>query len=110
MQVDFPDKNKFLTPEQTFIVMERIRRDHGSAEHEPMTVRKLLGALGDVKLWLYGLLFMSSTMPSYGTGLKRFQSLRFLCSRSSFCLQSSRTSVSTHLHSVLILLPPSHFL
>jgi MFS family permease len=62
---DFPDKNNFLTPQQTAFVLERIERDRGDSVPDEITREKVKKHLGDWTSWAYGLMFMSSTMPAY---------------------------------------------
>jgi hypothetical protein len=49
--VDFPDKNKFLTPEQTAFVKARVEQDSADTEHDPLTLKKALVYACDLKLW-----------------------------------------------------------
>lgn len=63
--VDFPDKAAFLTEEQRQFIHTRIQRDRGDAIPDPVTLGKLGRYLCDWRLWVYGLMFMSSTMASY---------------------------------------------
>ncbi|KAG9049977.1 hypothetical protein FS837_008327 [Tulasnella sp. UAMH 9824] len=63
--VDFPDRNTFLTPEETGFVKSRIDEDRGDAQFDTLTVQKALAYTCDLKLWAYGLLFMCCTFPSY---------------------------------------------
>lgn len=62
---DFPDKNKFLTEEQTRMVLQRIEKDRGDATPDEITKEKVLKHSADWTSWAYGLMFMSSTMPAY---------------------------------------------
>ena len=62
---DFPDKNKFLTEEQTRMVLERIEKDRGDATPDEITKEKVIKHSADWTSWAYGLMFMSSTMPAY---------------------------------------------
>ncbi|TDL25014.1 MFS general substrate transporter [Rickenella mellea] len=62
---DFPDKNKFLTPEQTALIKERVQRDRGDAVHDPLTWAKAGKYALDLKLWAFAILFMCATMPAY---------------------------------------------
>lgn len=63
--VDFPDKNKFLTHEETTFVLDRINRDRGDAEADALTVSKFFKHCSDLKLWVFGLAFCFTTMPVY---------------------------------------------
>ncbi|KAJ3565558.1 hypothetical protein NP233_g7557 [Leucocoprinus birnbaumii] len=51
--VDFPHQNKFLTPEQTALVIKRIDEDRGDAIPDELTAEKVWKYLGDWKLWAY---------------------------------------------------------
>ncbi|TFK44906.1 major facilitator superfamily domain-containing protein [Crucibulum laeve] len=62
---DFPDKNRFLTPEQTALVLKRIEDDRGDAIPDPMSFKKVRMYLSDWTLWAYGVMFLCSTMPAY---------------------------------------------
>ncbi|CAG7854679.1 Uncharacterized transporter C11D3.18C [Serendipita indica DSM 11827] len=62
---DFPDKNRFLSVEETKLVIQRINADRGDAEYDQMTWSKLRAYLCDFKIWVFGLLFFGSTVPSY---------------------------------------------
>jgi hypothetical protein len=52
--VDFPYQNKFLTAEQTALVMKRIDDDRGGALPDSLTAAKVWNYLCDWKLWTYG--------------------------------------------------------
>lgn len=49
--VDFPDKNKFLTSEETALIKERVERDRGDTTHDQLTFQKVLHYVCDFKLW-----------------------------------------------------------
>lgn len=51
---DFPDKNTFLTIEQTTFIIGRIERDRGDSLPDPITKSKVLRHLCDWVLWVYG--------------------------------------------------------
>ncbi len=81
---DFPDKNTFLTPEQTALVLRRIEEDRGDAL--PDSIRgKVLLHLSDWKVWIFGerlnshlrcfviyrcvaIMYMCVTVPAYAVG------------------------------------------
>ncbi|CED84101.1 Permease of the major facilitator superfamily [Phaffia rhodozyma] len=63
--VDFPDKNKFLTAEQTTMILTRIEKERGDTVYEPLTWPLFRSHISDLKLWGFALMFMASTMPSY---------------------------------------------
>jgi len=51
---DFPDQNKFLTDEQTTLVLKRIDEDRGDAVPDELTAEKVRRHLLDWTLWAYG--------------------------------------------------------
>ena len=51
---DFPDQNKFLTNEQTTLVLKRIDEDRGDAVPDELTAEKVRKHLLDWTLWAYG--------------------------------------------------------
>lgn len=63
--VDFPDKNKFLSAEQTSWVIDRVNRERGDAMADKLTLATTLRHAADFKIWGFALCFMSSTMPAY---------------------------------------------
>ncbi|KAF9497771.1 MFS general substrate transporter [Pleurotus eryngii] len=48
---DFPDKNKFLTAEQTEFVLSRIDKDRSDAEYDHWTLPKFWSYVMDIQLW-----------------------------------------------------------
>ncbi|KAG8931508.1 hypothetical protein FRC02_002633 [Tulasnella sp. 418] len=60
-----PDKNKFLSAEQTEWLLQRINKDRGDAEYDPLTMKKFWAYVQDLKLWAFALCFMASTLASY---------------------------------------------
>ncbi|KAH7069905.1 major facilitator superfamily domain-containing protein [Paraphoma chrysanthemicola] len=66
--LDFPDKASkkgFLTPNEAAFVMQRIEDDRGDSVADPLTWKKTLQHLSDLKLWGFATMFMSTTMPAY---------------------------------------------
>jgi hypothetical protein len=51
---DFPDKNKFLSREQTVLILKRVREDRGDHVPDEITTAKVLHHLSDWTLWAYG--------------------------------------------------------
>ena len=51
---DFPDQNKFLTTEQTALVLKRIDEDRGDSIPDELTAQKIRKHLLDWTLWAYG--------------------------------------------------------
>jgi MFS family permease len=62
---DFPDQNRFLTPEQTALVLKRIDEDRGDALPDPVTYEKVKKHLLDWTIWAHGIIFLCNSMPSY---------------------------------------------
>ncbi|KAG6920204.1 hypothetical protein DXG01_004973 [Tephrocybe rancida] len=50
---DFPDQNRFLSPEQTALVLRRIEEDRGDSVPDEITRSKVFKHLGDWTLWAY---------------------------------------------------------
>jgi len=65
---DFPDRNTFLTEEQTKMILDRVERDRGDSIPDQITLRKIFTHLSDWTLWAYALIFLCSTMPAYAIG------------------------------------------
>jgi MFS family permease len=63
--VDFPEKNKFLTADQTKFVLQRLERDRGDVEMDAWTWKKFWSYVLTPKLWAFGILFGSATTVSY---------------------------------------------
>ena len=51
---DFPDRNDFLTPEQTALVLKRIEDDRGDSIPDLITFQKVKQHLSDWTLWSGG--------------------------------------------------------
>ncbi|KAL0956452.1 hypothetical protein HGRIS_002600 [Hohenbuehelia grisea] len=66
--VDFPDKNRFLTKEQTELILARVEADRGDSVPDEVTFRKVVKHLCDWTIWANGLMFMCTAMPSYAVG------------------------------------------
>lgn len=70
--LDFPDKaakQGFLSETEANYVLRRIEEDRGDSEHDPLTMAKFFKHLGDLKLWAFCTLFMSTTVPVYAFGM-----------------------------------------
>jgi hypothetical protein len=61
-----PDKNTFLTAEQTKLVQDRIELDRGDSEFDRLTWKKFCKYSRDLKLWGFGLCFMATLSTTYG--------------------------------------------
>lgn len=53
-----PDKATFLTPEESKLVRDRVERDRGDSEPDPLTWQKGLVYLCDLKLWAFGIMYL----------------------------------------------------
>ncbi|KAM6502534.1 Major facilitator superfamily domain containing protein [Amanita muscaria] len=62
---EFPDRNTFLTAEQTALVLRRIEKDRGDSVPDPLTCQKVLTHLSDWTLWASGIMFMCASIPAY---------------------------------------------
>ncbi|KAJ2912564.1 hypothetical protein MD484_g7862, partial [Candolleomyces efflorescens] len=65
---DFPDRNRFLTPEQTKMVLDRIESDRNDSVPDPITFQKLIKHLSDPFMWSFAFMFLASTTPAYAIG------------------------------------------
>ncbi|KAF6748836.1 major facilitator superfamily domain-containing protein [Ephemerocybe angulata] len=65
---DFPQKNKFLTEEQTKMILDRVEADRGDSVPDEITPRVVGKHLLDPFLWSFALMAMSATMPAYAIG------------------------------------------
>ncbi|KAF6763036.1 major facilitator superfamily domain-containing protein [Ephemerocybe angulata] len=59
----FPEQNKFLTKEQTALIIRRIDEDRGDALPDVITFQKVRTHLSDWTLWGYGFIVMCGTLP-----------------------------------------------
>ncbi|KAK0454616.1 major facilitator superfamily domain-containing protein [Armillaria borealis] len=64
---DFPDKNRFLTPEQTAVVLRRIEIDRGDSVPDVLTPAKIWFHLKDWSIWTYAY-FISIILGGMGYG------------------------------------------
>ncbi|KAI3618915.1 high-affinity nicotinic acid transporter [Moniliophthora roreri] len=62
---DFPDRNKFLSKEQTAVILRRVQDDRGDSVPDEINIRKVLHHLSDWTLWVYGIMFCCATLPAY---------------------------------------------
>lgn len=65
---DFPDRNTFLTTEQTGLVLKRIEEDRGDSIPDPITFQKVKHHLSDWTIWSCGIMFLCCLMPAYAQG------------------------------------------
>ncbi|GJN92861.1 hypothetical protein Rhopal_005901-T1 [Rhodotorula paludigena] len=63
--VDFPERAKFLTPEERTAAVDRIQRERADAIPDAVTLAKVVKHATDPKVWAFGLCFCFSTMPAY---------------------------------------------
>jgi hypothetical protein len=52
--IDFPDRNDFLTEEETNLVLRRIEDDRGDSVPDLQTSKKVREHLSDWKIWTFG--------------------------------------------------------
>lgn len=64
---DFPDRNDFLTAEQTALVLQRIEEDRGDSLPDSLKGKVLLH-LSDWKVWVYAVMYLCITVPAYAVG------------------------------------------
>ncbi|KIK67518.1 hypothetical protein GYMLUDRAFT_257389 [Collybiopsis luxurians FD-317 M1] len=62
---EFPDRNKFLTAEQTALVLSRVEADRGDSLRDSLTRTKIIHHLRDWKLWAYGVMYGCSVVPTF---------------------------------------------
>ncbi|KAG6901091.1 hypothetical protein C0995_000826, partial [Termitomyces sp. Mi166 len=65
---EFPNNNRFLSPEQTKMVLARVEKDRGDSLPDKMTLAKLRLHLCDWKIWIFGLMLFCAVIPNYVTG------------------------------------------
>ncbi|KAF9502251.1 MFS general substrate transporter [Pleurotus eryngii] len=62
---DFPDKNTFLSPEQTAWVLARIDADRSDAQYDHWTMKKFWSYMVDPHLWSFAVLFGAVCTTTY---------------------------------------------
>lgn len=62
---DFPDKNKFLSAEQTKWVLSRIDKDRSDAEYDHWSMSKFWAYMVDIHLWSFALMFGAACTTTY---------------------------------------------
>ncbi|KAG5718617.1 hypothetical protein E4T56_gene16579 [Termitomyces sp. T112] len=65
---DFPDNNRFLSPEQTKLVLDRVEQDRGDSIPDQMTREKLRRHMSDWTMWAFALMMLCATVPAYAIG------------------------------------------
>ncbi|KAF3483104.1 uncharacterized protein GIQ15_02428 [Arthroderma uncinatum] len=66
--VDFPDraaKTGFLTANEARYISHRLEKDRADSIADPLTLAKLKLHLSDWKLWIFSMMFLSTTVPAY---------------------------------------------
>ncbi|PPQ63040.1 hypothetical protein CVT24_005986 [Panaeolus cyanescens] len=61
----FPEQNTFLTTIETSIVLNRVEKDRGDSVPDDISTGKVIAHLSDWKIWVFGVMYMCTTMPSY---------------------------------------------
>ncbi|KAF7430961.1 hypothetical protein PC9H_006676 [Pleurotus ostreatus] len=62
---DFPDKNKFLSAEQTKWILARIDKDRSDAEYDHWSMSKFWAYMADIHLWSFALMFGAACTTTY---------------------------------------------
>ncbi|KAF4598702.1 hypothetical protein EYR38_007110 [Pleurotus pulmonarius] len=60
---DVPERNNFLTEEQTLLVLKRVAEDRGDSFADEVTLLSVLHHLNDWVIWVHGMMFFCSTVP-----------------------------------------------
>ncbi|KAM5454840.1 hypothetical protein MaudCBS49596_002137 [Microsporum audouinii] len=66
--IDFPDKaakTGFLTVNEAKYISHRLEKDRADSVPDPVTFDKLKRHLSDWKLWIFSMMFLSTTVPAY---------------------------------------------
>jgi cyanate permease len=69
--LSFPDimlntgKRQGFTARQLAIVLDRVQRDRGDANADPLSTKKVLNHMKAWPLWVYGFMFLTSSVPIY---------------------------------------------
>ncbi|KAF7362252.1 MFS domain-containing protein [Mycena venus] len=63
----FPDRNEFLSAEETTVVLNRVQNDRGDSLPDLLTWKKFVDAF-DWRVWAYALMFLCATISTYGVG------------------------------------------
>ncbi|KAJ7270019.1 major facilitator superfamily domain-containing protein [Mycena haematopus] len=63
----FPDRNNFLSPEDTAVVLNRVQNDRGDSLPDMLTWKKFVDAF-DWRVWAYALMFLCATTSTYSIG------------------------------------------
>jgi len=66
--IDFPDKNKFLTKEETDLIKMRVENDRADGKYDPLTLQKCFKYACDLKLWSFALAYLCTTTATYAYG------------------------------------------
>ena len=66
---NYPATASFLTPEEREFVIARLKEDSDAAQEEKFTWAGVTKALKDPKVWLYGLIFHTMSLPIYTMSL-----------------------------------------
>ncbi|KAK8214745.1 hypothetical protein M8818_002326 [Zalaria obscura] len=66
---DWPSKSHFLTENEKAFVNARLKEDSDATQNEAFTWRNVAQALKDPKVWLYGLVYHTLSLPLYTLSL-----------------------------------------
>ena len=53
---NFPDRNRFLTREETRLILQRVEHDRGDSVPDVLSKEKLFSHLLDWKVWTFGMI------------------------------------------------------
>jgi hypothetical protein len=67
----FPDRNEFLSDEETVIVLNRVQNDRGDSLPDMLTWTKFIDTF-DWRVWAYAFMFLCATISTYGVGYVQF--------------------------------------
>ncbi|KAG6858030.1 hypothetical protein C0995_003203, partial [Termitomyces sp. Mi166 len=70
---EFPDNNRFLSPEQTKMVLARVEKDRGDSLPDKMTSAKLRLHLCDWKIWIFATSLVSYNNHVFGVDTESAQ-------------------------------------
>jgi hypothetical protein len=63
--MDWPAKATFVTPEEKELVTARLAVDSDAVADESVSVKNVMAAMKDPKVWLYGACFHTLSLPLY---------------------------------------------
>lgn len=61
----FPDKAKWLKPEEKSYLLDKLQKDRGDSDTEPVTLKVIQSTLMDWTLWLHAVVFCFNVSSAY---------------------------------------------